>query len=202
MRSRYTPKTLRALLALALLLGALALAACTQKSATSSSTTTGTTAKDNLPKAVSTLSTAAPDAKLLVAQSYDAITATSTPGWEYLFGSPKSGKVYAVLVMDGKSQFMEYGSADLTAAQWAEIPSTDEWKIDSDVAVQKALAVYPNGKNAAYYPGFVTYVPPTQKGPTSQPMTWYVRFDPASKGSAATSTVLVDMRTGAAKLAE
>ena len=145
MTSRYTPKTLRAVLALALLLGAMALAACSQKPATSS-TTTGATAKDNLPKAQSTLSTAAPDAKLLVAQSYDAITPTSTPGWEYLFGSPKSGKVYAVLVMGGKSQFMEYGAANLTPAQWAAVPSTDQWKIDSDVALQKALAVYPKAE--------------------------------------------------------
>jgi len=208
MHLRNTPKSVRMLLALVLLVGALALAACSSSSQTSSSSSTssttaptGTTAKDLLPKAMSELSTAAPDGKLLVCQSFQPITTTSTPGWEYLVGSPKSGKVYAVLIMGGKTQFMEYGTAGLSPDQWTQIPSVDEWKIDSDVAHEKALTVYPQGKNAAYYPGFVTYVPKNQQNSNNVPMTWYVRFDPSSRGNAATDTVLVDMRTGAARLA-
>lgn len=202
MTDRRTFRATRAVLcALALVIGIAALAGCSSASKTSQSKT-GTTAKGMLPLAISALSTTAPDGKLLVCQAYDAITPTSTPGWEYLIGSPKSGKVYAVLVMGGKSQFVEYGDAGLTAAEWKTVPSTDDWKIDSDVALEKARALYPNGKTAAAYPGFVMYLPKSEQNATNKPMTWYIQFDPATQGSAPTSTVTVDMKTGEAKFAE
>ena len=160
------------------------------------------TAKQALPIAMSALATTAPDAKLLVGQSAQPITATSTPVWEFLLGSPKTDVVYAVIVMGGKGQAQEYGKAGLTADEWAKVPSVDAWKVDSDVAHQKAITVYSNGKNAAYVMGFVTYVPAKAKTPDSKPQIWVVNFDPASIGHATTSTVDVSMTTGAASLAK
>ena len=193
------------MLALAGVLAIGILAGC-NNSSTSSTTTppvpTGSTAKAAYAVAVSTLSTAAPDGKLLVAQTTKPLTATSTPVWEFLIGSPKTDVIWAVVVMNGKGQFQEYSKAGLNASEWAKVPPASDWKIDSDVAIANARKIYPNGKDAAYVPGFVTFVPPqaTDASKITQ-MKWLINFDPASKGSAATSTVEVDMKTGDAALA-
>ncbi len=153
--------------------------------------------------ALSAVSTVAPDGKLLVCQTRKAITASATPSWDFLIGSPKTDDIYTVLVDNGKAQFSTYGKAGLTATQWAEVPRLEAWKIDSNAAHEKAVAVYPNGKDAAYFAGFVTYVPQSATTPKDmRAMRWILSFDPASKGSAPTSTVDVDLTTGAAALAQ
>jgi hypothetical protein len=158
-------------LAVASLLALTVLAGC------SSSPTTGTQSADtNGAKAaaaiaVSTLSTAAPDGKLLVGQSAAAITATSTPSWQFLIGSPKSDKIYAVMVSGGKGQFQEYGAAGLSADEWKQVPPLTDWKVDSTEAHTKAVAVHPSGKSAAYMMGFVTYVPKSAGSTRTKPMT-------------------------------
>ena len=186
-------------LALALVIGAMS--GC-GSGATSAPKPSAPTAKSMLPIAMSALSTAAPDGKLLVVQTAGAVTATSTAQWEFLIGSPKTDVVYAVIIQNGKGQFEEYGSAGLSSAEWAQVPPTSEWKIDSDVAHEKALSVYPPGKTAAYVAGFVTYVPKSAKDTNAKAMVWTLNFDPASKGTMATSTVEVDMKTGATSLAK
>jgi len=161
----------------------------------------GKTAMDSLKAAQSTLSTTAPDAKLLVVQTGAVVTSTSAPVWQYLFGSPKTDTVYAVTVMSGAATATPYGTAGLSKTEWAAVPSVDKWKIDSDEALKKAMATYPNAKaSTAYLMGFVTYTP---KGAASatKPMIWDITFDPASLGKETTSTVNVDVATGAAKLA-
>jgi len=200
-----TARHLGIVLALALVLAAGALAGCsnsTPASSTSAPKPAAMTAKDAYAIAITAVATSAPDGKLLVCQAADTITATSTPIWEYLIGSPKTNKVYAVLVQNGKPQASEYGSAGLSPAEWAAVPAADAWKIDSPEAHDKALTVYPSGKTAAYFMGFVTYVPKSAAKGASKQMTWIVSFDPASKGSETTSTVNVDMATGAASLAK
>ena len=181
-----------------------ALAGCS-----SSSTTTATTpvpaassAMSAAKVAVSTLSTTAPDGRILVAQSASAITATSTPSWQFLIGSPKSDKLYAVMVANGKGQWQEYGTAGLTAAEWKLVPAFTDWKIDSTEAHAKAVAVHASAKTAPYVLGFVTYIPKTAGKTNTQPMVWYVSFDPAAQGKAPTSTVDVNMVTGAAAFAK
>lgn len=209
MNSKRTAQYARLGLALALVLAIGALAGC-GSSGQSSSTAGGSgaspadtvTAKKAFAVAVSTLSTAAPDGKLLVAQVGGAVTPTSTPTWEFLIGSPKTDIIYAVSVSAGKGQFQEYGKAGLSAAEWAAVPAPDAWKVDSNVAHEKAVGVHPVGKTAAYVMGFVTYVPKSAKGSNAKAMTWDVTFDPAVQGSSPTSTVEVDMTTGTAVYAK
>ena len=205
MTTTRTSHYIRIGLALALVLAVGALAGCSSGTSGKSNTSkpsAGMTAKEALKTAVSTLTTAAPDGKLLVAQTAGPVSSTSTPVWEFLIGSPKTDVIYAVVIQQGKGQFEEYGKANLSSAEWAQVPAVDAWKIDSDVAHDKALSVYPNGKTAAYVAGFVTYVPKSASTPGTKAMTWTYNFDPASKGKAATSTVDVDMVTGAAALAK
>jgi hypothetical protein len=181
------------------------LAGCAS-STTSTSTPTApadtSTAKKAFAVAMSTLSTAAPDGKLLVLESGGAITPTSTPSWQFLIGSPKTGTIYAVNVVNGKGQFQEYGPSGLSAAEWAAVPSIDAWKIDSDAAYQKAVVVHPGGKSAPYIVGFVTYIPKSAGKTTTKAMQWLVTFDPKAQGKAPTSTVDVDVTTGAAAYAK
>lgn len=197
---------IRIALALALVLVVGVLAGCGSSSTADKSSTTRptstTSAKSALKIAFSAVTTAAPDGKLLVAQTAGPVTTSSTPVWEFLIGSPKTDVIYAVVVQQGKGQFEEYGKANLTAAQWGQVPAIDAWKIDSDVAHEKAVAVYANGKNAAYVAGFVTYIPKGAESKDAKAMTWTFNFDPATKGKATTSTVEVSMTSGEAILAK
>lgn len=197
-------RSIRVGLALALLLVIGLIAGCTGSSSSGSSSSSQPavyTAQHAYNVAMSTLSTTAPDGKLLVVQSAAPITPTSTPTWDFLIGSPKTDTIYAVEVAYGQGKFQEYGKAGLTAQEWASVPATSTWKIDSDVAHEKAVAVHAAGKSADYIMGFVTYVPPKATTATAKPMTWLVSFDPQVQGSAPTSTVGVDLTTGAAAYA-
>jgi hypothetical protein len=179
-------------LALALML---AVAGCGSNAANSAST--NASARESLPVAVSALSTMAPDAKLLVVQTSGAATPTSTPTWSFLFGSPKTDKTFLVEVKAGKVvSASEYGSAGLTAPDWAAVPSTDAWKIDSTDAYKKAVAAKgAKSGESAYSMGFLTYLPSTETSSDTKPFVWYVSFDPSTSG-ASTSTVQVDAKSG------
>lgn len=157
------------------------------------------TAKAGLPIAKSALSTMVPEAKLLLVQTAARVTPTTTPVWGYLFGSPKSDKTYIVYVADGKAMpASEYGAAGLSASDWAAVPGTDSWKIDSDEAYKSALAANgAKGAPAAYNMGFITYVPPSETTSETKTFLWYVEFEPAA-GGGTTSTIEVDAKTGAA----
>ena len=182
-----------AVLAVALLAG------CTSGSGSAKA---GPTALGSVEAAKSALSTMAPDAKLLVVQTAQAVEPTGTPMWEFLYGSPKTDKVYAVYVSGGKSLgAQEYGTAGLSAAQWKAVPTLDVWKIDSDAAYKNALAVAgAKGDPAAYLMGFLTYKPSTDTS-TIEPFVWNVVFDPGKSG-ATTRTINVDAKTGKASIAK
>jgi hypothetical protein len=199
-----TSVTVRLGLALALVLTIGVLAGCggTGSNGSSSTPTSAFTAQHALTVAMSTLNTSAPDGKLLVAQSAGPINATTTPVWDFLIGSPKTDKIYAVQVQNGTGKFQEYGKAGLSATEWSQVPATTAWKIDSNVAHDKAVAVHTAAKNADYIMGFVTYVPASAKNETAKPMVWIVSFNPKDQGKAPTSTVTVDMNTGAAAFAK
>lgn len=162
----------------------------------------GATALGNLAVAQSALSTSAPDAKLLVVQTAQAVTSTATPVWAYLFGSPKSDKTYVVYISNGKTMSSaEYGNAGLTADDWAKVPGLDVWKTDSDAAYKSALGVSgAKGDPNAYMMGFVTYKPKTDTS-TIEPFTWVVSFDPGKSG-ATTKTIEVNAETGVAKVSK
>jgi hypothetical protein len=196
---------IKLVLVLALGLTVLGASGCGSKKATTSSvpgTPKGQTAKEALPAAQSTLSTTAPDAKLLLVQTAAAVTPTSTPVWAYLFGSPKTGKLYVVRVAEGKAMpAAEYGTAkDLGTFEWDKVPGTEDWKIDSTEAYDKAYAA--SGAKSAppqWVMGFLTYVPKTEATSTATPFMWSVQFDPGSSG--ATSNVIqVNATTGATKV--
>lgn len=151
--------------------------------------------------AFSTLSTAAPDGIIMVAQTMQAYSPTATPAWQFLVGSPKSNSVFNVLVVDGQGKFQPVGSVSFSPAQWEQVPRFSAWKLDSDIAREKAIAVYPKGAKENYTVGMLAYRPVSGSDSTARPLQWRVTFDPAKRGNAATSTVLVDMATGAASLA-
>jgi hypothetical protein len=180
----------------ALLLTLAFLAGCASTPATTP--VKGLTAKAALPLAQSKLTTAAPDAKLLLVQTAGAVAPTATPVWAFLFGSQKTNKTYVVYVNKGKATpASPYGAAGLSKAEWAKVPGTDLWKVDSDEAVNKALAASgAKGTPAAYDMGFVTYVPASAGTSSIVPYVWNVSFQPGTSG-ATTSTFLVDVKTGA-----
>lgn len=188
-------RIVRIVLAVALVaaLGAV-LAGCKSTSKTPSGKLT---AKQALPVAMSALSTSAPDGKMLIVQTADPINTTSTPVWDFLIGSPKSDKIYAVVVKDGKATASEYGTAKLSADEWKAVPGSDVWKIDSDEAYTKAIKAYPDGKpDTLYLMGFVAYVPKASSASTVKAMTWNVSFDPSTMSKATTSSVNVNATTG------
>jgi hypothetical protein len=186
------------LVAALVLTGAL-LAGCGQ---TTTTTKSGPTALGSLSAARSALSTSAPDAKLLVVETAQAVEPTGTPVWAYVFGSPSTDKIFVVYLANGKSMgSQENGTAGLSAAEWATVPGTDAWKIDSDAAYSKALAFSgAKGTPAAYMMGFITYKAKTDTS-TIQPFVWNVQFDPGTSG-ATTGTIDVDAKTGATSLAK
>jgi hypothetical protein len=190
--ARYPGLVLAAALALALVV----LPGCSGKPAATAPQ--GMTAKAALPIARSALSTTAPDAKLLLVQTAQAVTPTSTPVWAYLFGSPKSDKTYVVYVDKGKaSPASEYSKAGLSKTEWAAVPGTDEWKVDSDQAYSKAFtASGGKGVPAAWGMGFVTYIPKAAGATTEKTFVWSVMFQPGASG-ATTGTIQVDAKTGA-----
>lgn len=162
----------------------------------------GSSAIGSIEAARAALSTTAPDAKLLFVQTAQAATATGTPVWAYLFGSPKSGSMYVVYTLSGKVMGQqEYGASGLTDAEWAKVPGTDAWKIDSADAYKKALAKSgAKGDPNAYMMALMVYKPTTDTS-TVEPFVWRVQFDPGKSG-ATTQTILVDAKTGAAQIAK
>lgn len=197
--AQHHAKTALALIAV-LVLAIVALTGCGKSS--ESPATSSDTARATLEVAQSELTTTAPDAKLLVVQTAEATVATATPSWVYLFGSPSTGRTYAVYIVAGKSMgAQEYGSAGLTDDEWSQVPDLDAWKVDSDVAYQKALSASgAKGDPAAYIMGLVTYMPATATS-TVEPFVWNVQFDPGSSG-ATTSTVEVNATTGSTAVAK
>ena len=176
---------------------AMLVAGCAGQTGTTAATSKKT-ALGSLPAAQSALSTTAPDAKLLVVQTAQAVTPTATPVWGYLYGSPSTDKTYIVYVTEGQSMgAKEYGKAGLSADEWKLVPGTDAWKVDSDAALTKALAASGgSGAPKAYVMGFVTYKPKTDTS-TIEPFVWSVQLDPGSSG-ATTKPINVNATTGAA----
>lgn len=202
MNRRSTARVTRAALAILLALAFAGLVTGCSKKAAEAPAPTAATAKGNLNVAQSALSTTAPDAKLLLVQTATVVNATSTPVWQYLFGSPKDGSIFAVTVANGKVMATQpYGSAGMDEAEWADVPSADEWKIDSDAAYKSALAF--NKENNSKMPwamGFVTYVPKSAATSTTiDPFTWSVSFDPQGSLGTPPAAIDVDAKTGVAK---
>jgi len=199
-QARFATIAFVAVLALAVTL----LAGCGKTASTTTSTPVpkAGTALGSLAIAKSSMTTTAPDAKLLVVQTAEAATPTSTPVWGYLFGSPANDKIWVVYVANGVSMgAQEYGTAGLSKTEWAAVPGTDGWTVDSDTAYTKALAASgAKGAPAAYMMGLLTFKP-TSDTSTVQPFVWSVQFDPGASG-ATTSSINVDAKTGVATLAK
>lgn len=185
----------------ALMLVAAMLVGCAKSSSSTTSTAkAGTTALDNYKVAQASVVATASDAKLLVAQTAQATTPTVTPIWAFLFGSPSTDKTYLVYTTAGKAMGTQaYGTAGLSKAEWAKVPGTGDWKIDSDVAYSKALAAAGGkGDPTQYFMYFLTYKPKTDTS-TVEAYVWNVQFDPGTSG-ATTSTIAVDLKDGTTKV--
>lgn len=176
---------------------ALALSGCGGDTAKAPEKPAGKTAKSLYETAKSQLSTTAPDAKLLVVQTAQAVSATGTPVWAYLFGSPETDTIYIVYMNeDNPMPASEYGKAGLSADEWKAVPDIGDWKIDSDEAYEKALAESgAKGAPAQWVMGMVTYVPESSGTDAVKPFVWNVNFDPGESG-ATTKTIEVDAATG------
>ena len=187
-------------LVLALALTTALISGCGKKS--SGTPKSGPTAIGGLATAESTMSTTAPDAKLLVVQTAQPVEATATPVWAYVFGSPSTGKTYVSYLLNGQPMgTQEAGEAGLSESDWSKVPGTDEWTIDSDEAYSKALAVSgATGKPKAYLMGLMTFKSSTDTS-TVQPFVWQVIFDPGESG-ATSSTITVDAKTGVAAISK
>ncbi|MGV8084467.1 MAG: hypothetical protein AB2L09_12695 [Coriobacteriia bacterium] len=197
MNSAHTARTGRfakiALAAAFVLIFAAAIVGCGDKSDSSEGKDT---ALGTLSVAQSSLSTMAPDAKLLVVQTANVASTTSTPVWAYLFGSPETDATYIVFVQEGEATPYEYGQASLTATQWADVPDTDEIKIDSDKAHDLAAAKLSEAdRDAPWVMGLVTYLPSTQESGVTQ-MSWSVTFNPEAMDESDIKAYEVDARTG------
>jgi len=181
-------------------LGVALLAGCSSNASSTTTTKSGPTALGGLTAAKSALATTSPDAKLLVVETAQAVEPTGTPVWAYIFGSPSTDKIFVVYLANGQSMgSQENGTAGLSAAEWAKVPGTDEWKIDSDVAYKNALAASgAKGTPAAYMMGFITYKAASDTS-TIEPMVWNVQFDPGTSG-ATDKVVTVDAKTGKAAI--
>ena len=177
-----------------LALSAMLLSACGKKS------TPAPTAMDNYPAARGAALKSAPDAKLLLVQTFEATTPTASPVWYYLFGSPSTQKSYAVVASQGRVMSAEEAArADFPSSEWSALPSTDAWKIDSDAAYAKALDLSGTGRSPGPYTmGFETYKPKADTS-TVEPFTWRVTFYQESNVQT-TSTVDVNATTGNARV--
>ncbi len=183
-RARYAQTTLLALVA-ALVLAAVLVAGCgggSQGTNTSAANEPkGPTALDSLSLAQSKLTTAAPDGKLLLVQTTGPTATTATPVWAYLFGSPKTSKLFVVQVNNGKAEGPSpYGTAEKDQIDWAKVPPSSEINIDSNEAYSKALTASKAKGTPAYMMGLLTYVPSSQATSTAEPMVWNVQLDPSA----------------------
>jgi hypothetical protein len=159
------------------------------------------TARGSLSTARSALSTMAPDAQLLMIGTAEVTTPGSGVSWSYTFGSPKSGKLYTVLVTKNTLvHAVESGPAPLQQGEWPSVPGLDSWEIDSDEAYSRALKESGiRDEPAVYSMSMVTYVPESQRAKSpAKPLNWYVVFTPQAADAVRTTTVKVDAKTGAA----
>lgn len=159
----------------------------------------GPTARGGLGVARAALSTAAPDAKLLLVQTVQPATETSGPVWGYLYGSQQADTTYLVYVQDGELiQVQKYGQVGLSAQQWAEVPGDDDWSIDSDQAVKAAAqALGATSTPGAFLMGMQTYVPETTAtAQVAKPLTWYISLPSAMMSGDVSGTIMVDAKTG------
>ncbi len=187
---------IRLLLVVALLLTVATVTGCGTKKSTTTNVAkpAGETAKNAYPTALTAVeATAAPDAKLLLVQTARTVTPTSTPVWAYLFGSPKSEKLFIVEVQNGKADKPTlYGTAAKGQIEWAKVPGIDQWKIDSDEAYVKAVQAAAIKGTPPYLMGFLTYTPSSQATSTAEPFVWNVQFT-----SGFTGVIRVNATTGA-----
>lgn len=186
------------LAAAALLTVAAVLAACGTTAAEKPAAASSSTARGGLEVASATLSTTAPDARLLLVQTVQPATETSGPVWGYLFGSQANDTTYLVYLQDGELiQVQEYGQVGLSPEQWAEVPGDDAWPIDSDQALDAVVkALGATSTPTAYVMGMQTYVPETTQTAAAKALTWYVSFEDQMLSGDASGTIMVDAKTG------
>lgn len=182
-------------------LAALALTGCGAEKSSGGAKKDPSTAKGSLEVARSAMETLAPDADLLLVQTPGAQTADSTAAWSYIFGNAENGKLYTVMVDDGKVlRAGESGKAPLKASEWKDVPDLDAWKIDSDKALAAAMkAARTDLNNVGYSMLLETYVPKSAgNAAATKPFVWYIGFEAIST-EASSTVIAVDAQTGSAR---
>jgi len=156
----------------------------------------------SLPIAKSGMADVDPNAKLLLVQTAQPVTTTSTPAWSFLFGSPEKDTTYAVFVAKGMAMpATKEGVTGLTPAEWAKVPQTFSLGVDSDAAYSKALAASgAHGTPPSYQMGLETYKAASDTS-TVVPFVWSVVFEPGNSG-ATTHVIYVDAQTGAVSVSK
>jgi len=162
------------------------------------------TALANLSPAESAVATLAADAKLLVVQAPSASADGADPLWVFLFGSPETGQMFSVSIVNGVvMNTAAAGAAPLESAEWASVPETAEWEVDSDEAYEAAFAAAElEGTPTGYAMVMETYVPASAPPvPAVTAFVWYVTFT-MPDAEAESPVVAVDARTGEATVVE
>lgn len=161
------------------------------------------TALENLEVAESAATSASPDAKLLLVQAPSVGTTGAYPLWVYTFGSPSDNQLYKVNVLNGEiTDSSPRGDSPLEDDEWASVPDTAPWEIDSDEAYEAALAVADLEGDATQYSMLLeTYVPRSATDSKVTAFVWYVFFNPGDDGEPE-AIVAVDARTGEATRVE
>lgn len=177
-------------LALALVLG---VSGCKKQAA---ETEEAPTASGYLPVAESAVETSAPDARLLLAQAAGDTRSPNSTVWTYVFGSPESGKMYSVSVSNGTAMgVLDAGMAPLQDSEWASVPETGSWTIDSDEAYAKAVeASGIEGEPTEFSMLLNTYTPKSSET-GAKAMVWYVSL---STGTDTGDVIQVDAKSGEA----
>lgn len=173
---------------------------CASKSGSGSAgkSAAGRPALAELPTADAAVKAKYPDAKLLVVQNGSTATATKDAMWVFTYGSPTTGGMYSVSVAQGKVvAFSEDdGVAPLHPDEWASIPDTKTWEVDSDKAYDKALkASGVKGTPASFSMLMETYVPKATTDEQVKAFMWYVAFQSADSKEAP-QVITVDAKSG------
>lgn len=192
-------RLVRTILALSTIALLFTLAACGEKAEE-----TKDTASSNLSTAESALTTMAPDARLLVVGGDVTPASGTAPVWTYLFGAPDTGLMYSVSISNGNSMgATDLGTSPLTEDEWDAVPANGSWELDSDAALEKALAFAGLEEPPATYSMLLnSYIPEASvsERPT-EAMVWYVSFGADDSGEAG-RVVAVDATTGEASFAD
>lgn len=123
----------------------------------------------------------APDAMLFALRSSHAVTPGQTMVWDYMFASQKELRYYIAFTGDVVS-VSELGKCTMKFAEWENVPSADEIKVDAATAYQSVCeAATDMPEPSELYVYLILYseeadTAATEYSYSDEPLTWYFEF--------------------------